>query len=389
MPPEGQRLPLETPRKLLEHLVLRFPGREREAKAVVLGLVAGEHVSLIGEPGVAKTALVEEAARALRAKYFYVQMFEGITPDVVFGPPNIKALRERGELVFNTEGYLPDAEIAFLDEGWLAPPAVLHSLHSILNERRFRNGSKVVNCPLHTAIVASNEKPKSRSLQAMWDRVLLRLWVKPLPPDLWETYLDTYWDAHASGVVYQRPQLKLDDFRLLSKAIWRVEWRGVKEAYVRILHELVKKGFWVSDRRKGRALKAVAANALLEGRTICQPEDLFVLVYVLPSDEKQVEECQLLLEEKLDPHAKLLRRLKDLKPQVEALARSMPGDVGGIPEFVEKVKAARATIVDIQSQAMQDDRVQSLAQELLSTLDEALRKAAQMVLGDVGPVVQA
>lgn len=73
-----------------------------------------------------------------------------------------------------TEGYLPTAEVAFVDEIFKANSAILNALLTLLNERLFDNGNKRLQAPLMTLIGASNELPESEELDALYDRFLIR-----------------------------------------------------------------------------------------------------------------------------------------------------------------------------------------------------------------------
>jgi len=85
-------------------------------------------------------------------------------------PPGL----ENDEYVRQTEGYLPTAEVAFVDEIFKANSAILNALLTLLNERLFDNGNQRLEAPLMCLIGASNELPESEELDALYDRFLLR-----------------------------------------------------------------------------------------------------------------------------------------------------------------------------------------------------------------------
>lgn len=90
-------------------------------------------------------------------------------PEELFGPLSLRAL-EQDAYVRQTEGYLPSASVAFVDEIFKANSAILNSLLSIVNERLFDNGAERQPVPLRCLVAASNEAPESE------ERTCGRLW---------------------------------------------------------------------------------------------------------------------------------------------------------------------------------------------------------------------
>jgi MoxR-like ATPase len=68
----------------------------------------------------------------------------------------LSALRE-DRFERNTQGMLPEAEVAFVDEVFKSDSAVQNGVLPILNERVYKNGASAAPVPLKMAVCASNQ----------------------------------------------------------------------------------------------------------------------------------------------------------------------------------------------------------------------------------------
>ena len=100
---------------LLEAISKGLHERDDIVAKTLLATIAGQSVFLYGPPGTAKSLIARRINLAFKdAAYFEYLMQKFSTPDEVFGPIDIKSLKE-GKYVRNTQGYLPSANFAFLD----------------------------------------------------------------------------------------------------------------------------------------------------------------------------------------------------------------------------------------------------------------------------------
>jgi MoxR-like ATPase len=66
--------------------------RDEEARLVVLGMVAQEHVLLLGPPGTGKSALGRRLSQLCGGAFFQRLLTRFSTPEEIFGPLSLRAL---------------------------------------------------------------------------------------------------------------------------------------------------------------------------------------------------------------------------------------------------------------------------------------------------------
>ena len=279
----------------LGQLKTMFVGKDEIIDLMGVCLAAGENLFLLGPPGTAKSALVNELGRRLEANAFDYLLTRFTEPNELFGPFDIRRLRE-GELVTNTEGMLPEADLIFLDELLNANSAILNSLLMVLNERIFRRGRETRKIPALLVVGASNHLPEDEALRALFDRFLLRVRCGPVPDDSLGAVLDAGWRLEST--VWPPPTLSADQVREIQRAARLVDLSPVREAFIDLVLKLRQAGIVISDRRAVRLQRTVAGSALLAGRTEARVSDLWVLLHIWDREE-QVEIIASLVRETL------------------------------------------------------------------------------------------
>lgn len=273
--------------QVFERLKRSFIGKSEIVDLLAVSLVAGENLFILGPPGTAKSALVNELARLIEGRSFEYLLTRFTEPNELFGPFDISKLRD-GDLVTNTEGMLPEASLVFLDELLNANSAILNGLLMVLNERVFRRGKERWDLPTLMVVGASNHLPQDDALQALFDRFLLRVHCDNVPEEQLTDVLEAGWRHELKQrEPTDQKTLSVDDIRLLQRQLSRLDFSTVRAEYSGLIRRLRYAGITVSDRRAVKLQRLIGASAILSGRVIVELSDLWVLRYIWDAEEEQ------------------------------------------------------------------------------------------------------
>lgn len=268
--------------------------KEQQVAMALLCAVAGENIFLLGPPGTAKSLIARRLKGVFRgARSFDYLMSRFSTPDEIFGPISIQRLKENDSYERLTAGYLPSADIVFLDEIWKAGPSIQNTLLTAINEHIYQNGTTTMHLPMKVLIAASNELPaKNEGLEALWDRFLVRMVSNCISDD---NNFERMLTAPKHGAT------EYDDALLLTDSVYS-QWQeeseqiGVSSSNMTVIKYLRRElnilagqipdegrklDYYVSDRRWKKAFQLMKTSAYLNGRREIDSSDLLLLIHCL------------------------------------------------------------------------------------------------------------
>ena len=297
---------LERFKQLLGEMNRGIYEKETEISLSLLAALAGESIILLGPPGVAKSMVARQLKTAFRdAQSFEYLMSRFSTPDEIFGPVSIQKLKTSDTYERAVEGYLPTADVVFLDEIWKAGPAIQNTLLTVINEKIFRNGNREMHLPLKLLVAASNELPaKGEGLEALWDRFVIRIESRPIKLEknframLLESHADFSGSTGVLGHADFADNADFSDFKITAEEY--AEWAekickiGVKEEVLDAISAIRKslrtvnvdeaaerRNIYVSDRRWKNIVRLLRTSAFMQDREEVDICDLLPIYHCL------------------------------------------------------------------------------------------------------------
>jgi MoxR-like ATPase len=354
--------------------------RSAPIRGVLLSALSSTNILLLGPAGIAKSMLINEWNRRITGSvYFEWLLSKFSTPDELFGPISLTGL-ETEHYRRVTEGKLPEANTAFLDEIFKSNSSILNALLTILNERKFYNDGKPVHVPLVTVAGASNEIPDSDDgLDAFFDRFLLKYHLQPIhEPSAFIRMLKlTSGEPEAT--------ISLDDIRMAQKEIESITIDDTILSQIVKIRESIRHDITsVSDRTFKVSMRILKAEAWLNGQKEVLMDNLELyrhICWTKPEQEKSIHAqiLTLISPEKnkiLEYYAAVLEMEKELYKKKEAGGRQT-----AVVETSQKVNEACVKIADLKKAMIARKQDVKEVEKIESELEEIKIRIARDILG--------
>ena len=328
---------LERFKLLLQEMNRGIYEKNTEISLSLLAALAGESVILLGPPGVAKSMVARQLKTAFRdAQSFEYLMSRFSTPDEIFGPVSIQKLKTSDTYERAVEGYLPTADVVFLDEIWKAGPAIQNTLLTVINEKIFRNGNREMHLPLKLLVAASNELPaKGEGLEALWDRFVIRIESRPIKLEknframLLESHADFSGSTGVLGHADFADNADSSDLKITGEEY--AEWAekickiGVKEEVLDAISAIRKslravnvdeaaerRNIYVSDRRWKNIVRLLRTSAFMQDREEVDICDLLPIYHCLWQEPEERDAIRsIVIRALFSPFAEKLVEMKN------------------------------------------------------------------------------
>ena len=296
-----------------------FVNKQELVDLMCVCTIAQEPLLLVGPPGTAKSDLVTKFCESLGLEgndYFEYMLTKFTEPSELIGPIDLVRLKS-GAYVRKVEGKLPQAQIAFLDEIFKSNSAILNTLLTIINERKFYQDGRPVPVSLKMLFAATNAVPEFEELAALRDRFVLKAESLPVKDQHLDQLLEKGVANELHKALNRRPwadQASITDFmkarrylHLLMAGVGEGGKRGAEDGpesaitrdrqryfpdevfdlFKRVIRTLERENrVVVSDRKVIKLYQLIRARALLFHGGQVRRDDLVLLRYVGDRNEE-------------------------------------------------------------------------------------------------------
>lgn len=364
-------------KQIQDGLNATFIDREAEIEALLIGVLARQHVLFIGPAGTGKSALSSMLGKIVTGSSYFQQLLTPYsTPEELFGVLSLKDL-EQGHYVRNINGMLPMSHFGFIDEIFKANSAILNSLLTLINERIYYNNGVPIASPLMTIIGSSNEYiEEGEGLEALFDRFLLRYEVEYIKES--QSFIAMMKSKQQPFI----PTMTLDELLAHQHSVDAVQiGDAIYDALAQIRQELLDEGIRPSDRRFKQSLSLLQATAYLKGRNEVSVGDLRILANSLwETAEQQGLTKEIVKKHSQDVVQSFIDRVNDEFTEILQLATSAMNGERSQDQISELLLKGKALSSEVQ-QFQEKHPSRSELVQLKARMQEELLKLTSAVIG--------
>jgi MoxR-like ATPase len=269
-------------------------GREEIIEQLIYAILTGEHMLLMSRTGMAKSYLANEVFNTFEnIRIFSAQASKDQTPDNYFGPYDIEEFK-RGIIRHNIKGSIIEANLVLLDEFFDASDVVLRSLLSVLNERKFVNGSEQIDVAIHTAIATANYLRLNEVTEAVLDRFIYKA-IIPEDDDMYNSLLiDQAYSSRKGKPEDPGKKIPFDHILYIQNIIknnnkqikinFPDSIKFMKNVVINKFTSEIRKSepeFFISPRKQAKMSDFLRASAVLDNRNEVSLQDLRNMYFAL------------------------------------------------------------------------------------------------------------
>lgn len=347
-----------------------FQERDDIIEAMFVALLGKQHLVMIGPPGTAKSYLIECFCSGFESfELFNWQFTKFTTPEEIFGPYSLKALKE-GKYERITAHKLPEADLAYLDEIFNANSSILNALNSAMNERLFER--KKIS--LNSVFSGTNFIPEENVLVAFYDRFLFRFIVDEIME------ADHFEQMLRLNSYHLDPDLILSkkELEALQTKLSLIKYDAIVKPLTKVREVLKDEAIYPSSRRFKWSILALQANALLSRRNEVIDEDLFILKNILWQTKTEIAKIEQIILKTVSPALSQIRELlsmaQDLDKQSKGLDAKKADELTQIMENSAKLQEIIEELADILKNKQLQTKVKEVAEKIIGQI-QTIRKS--------------
>jgi len=294
-------------------------------------------------------------------------------PEEIFGATDITRLLQDKIMVRDTEGFLPTAQIAFVDEVFKGNSAILNTMLRIVNERKYKDGRNEIDVPLISMFSASNELPQDASLKAFFDRFICRMVVNPIK-------IKGSFRAMLEGASFTAP--KVLSPKLIKEMQLEVDAITISENFYDMYFDLrcqlandIPK-LHVSDRKYKQMIKFAKAHCYLMGGTELTEDYLPFLVDCLWEEVDQIKDISKILANYMSP---TVSRANNLYNECMAFIDSAD-KATNYSDLSKAYSELKERFKEIEGKIISSPEQEPFLREIIGKLDPAMKRLRTKVV---------